>query len=111
VARRLTDLPETARSLSEGGISYEHAAVIAHSADEVGVDVAPDAEQHLLPAAKQLGPQMLRRATRHIRHWADGGKTVLSNLACICRRHHVKAHEEGWLLMWGEGGELLAIPP
>ncbi|HEU4371419.1 MAG TPA: HNH endonuclease signature motif containing protein [Methylomirabilota bacterium] len=34
----------------------------------------------------------------HIRHWADGGPTTLSNLALLCRRHHRAVHEEGFQL-------------
>jgi hypothetical protein len=32
----------------------------------------------------------------HVRHWADGGPTTLSNLALLCRRHHRAVHEEGY---------------
>src|SRR2546425_3088106 len=32
----------------------------------------------------------------HIRHWAQGGPTTLSNLAVLCRRHHRAVHEEGY---------------
>jgi hypothetical protein len=32
----------------------------------------------------------------HIRHWAQGGPTTLSNLATLCRRHHRAVHEEGF---------------
>ncbi|MBI2215659.1 MAG: HNH endonuclease [Candidatus Rokubacteria bacterium] len=32
----------------------------------------------------------------HVRHWADGGPTLLSNLALLCRRHHRAVHEEGY---------------
>jgi hypothetical protein len=32
----------------------------------------------------------------HIRHWAQGGPTTLSNLALLCRRHHRAVHEEGF---------------
>ncbi len=34
----------------------------------------------------------------HIRHWAQGGPTTLSNLALLCRRHHRAVHEEGYKL-------------
>jgi len=34
----------------------------------------------------------------HIRHWAQGGRTNLSNLALLCRRHHRAVHEEGFHL-------------
>jgi hypothetical protein len=32
----------------------------------------------------------------HIRHWAQGGPTKLSNLTLLCRRHHRAVHEEGY---------------
>jgi hypothetical protein len=32
----------------------------------------------------------------HVRHWAQGGPTTLSNLASLCRRHHRAVHEEGY---------------
>jgi 5-methylcytosine-specific restriction endonuclease McrA len=32
----------------------------------------------------------------HVRHWAHGGPTTLSNLALLCRRHHRAVHEEGY---------------
>jgi hypothetical protein len=42
----------------------------------------------------------------HIRHWAQGGPTTLSNLAMLCRRHHRCVHEEGYQVERLEGGEL-----
>ena len=59
----------------------------------------------------------------HIRHWARGGPTTLSNLALLCRRHHRAVHEEGFEIARGPDetlhfrrpdGELLPeapIPP
>ena len=31
----------------------------------------------------------------HVKHWADGGPTALSNLILLCRRHHRVLHETG----------------
>ena len=42
----------------------------------------------------------------HIRHWAQGGPTTLSNLAVLCRRHHRAVHEEGYQLDRQPDGEL-----
>jgi hypothetical protein len=49
-----------------------------------------------------------RRFTQghHIRHWAQGGPTTLSNLALLCRRHHRAVHEEGYQLDRQADGEL-----
>jgi hypothetical protein len=29
----------------------------------------------------------------HVTHWADGGRTAVSNLVLLCRRHHRSIHE------------------
>ena len=42
----------------------------------------------------------------HIRHWAQGGPTTLSNLALLCRRHHRAVHEEGYQVERQPGGAL-----
>ena len=42
----------------------------------------------------------------HIRHWAQGGPTTLSNLALLCRRHHVAVHEEGFQVERQPDGDL-----
>ncbi|MGH9669702.1 MAG: HNH endonuclease signature motif containing protein, partial [Terriglobales bacterium] len=42
----------------------------------------------------------------HIRHWAHGGPTTLSNLALLCRRHHRAVHEEGFQVERRPDGEL-----
>ena len=42
----------------------------------------------------------------HIRHWAHGGPTTLSNLALLCRRHHRTVHEEGYEVDRQPDGEL-----
>jgi hypothetical protein len=47
----------------------------------------------------------------HIRHWAQGGPTTLSNLAMLCRRHHRAVHEEGYQVERDPSGELLVRRP
>src|SRR6266550_460668 len=42
----------------------------------------------------------------HIRHWARGGPTKLSNLVLLCRRHHRTVHEEGYQVDRQPDGEL-----
>jgi hypothetical protein len=32
----------------------------------------------------------------HLRHWINGGPTVLSNLITLCAAHHSRMHELGW---------------
>jgi 5-methylcytosine-specific restriction endonuclease McrA len=42
----------------------------------------------------------------HVRHWAQGGPTTLSNLALLCRRHHRAVHEEGYQVERSPDGAL-----
>jgi Domain of unknown function (DUF222)/HNH endonuclease len=42
----------------------------------------------------------------HIRHWAQGGPTTLSNLPMLCRRHHRAVHEDGYQVERQPDGEL-----
>ena len=47
----------------------------------------------------------------HIKHWAHGGPTKLSNLAMLCRRHHRAVHEEGFQVERQANGELVFRRP
>jgi hypothetical protein len=47
----------------------------------------------------------------HIKHWAHGGPTKLSNLAMLCRRHHRAVHEEGFQVERQAQGELVFRRP
>jgi len=47
----------------------------------------------------------------HIRHWAQGGPTKLSNLALLCRRHHRAVHEEGFQVERRTNGDLVFRRP
>jgi hypothetical protein len=50
-------------------------------------------------------------AAHHIRHWAQGGKTDLSNMVLLCQHHHWMVHEGGWRLSLAADGRVLSIPP
>jgi len=47
----------------------------------------------------------------HIRHWAHGGPTTMSNLTMLCRRHHRAVHEEGFQIRREHNGELAFRTP
>jgi len=47
----------------------------------------------------------------HVRHWADGGETSLTNCLLLCRYHHRLVHEEGWTVeWWGPGRPAFRSP-
>ncbi len=47
----------------------------------------------------------------HIQHWADDGRTELSNLLSMCRRHHRFVHEKGWHVRVDEQNNAVITPP
>jgi hypothetical protein len=47
----------------------------------------------------------------HIRHWADGGETKLSNLVELCGRHHRLLHEGSYRLKVADDGALVFTRP
>ena len=76
--------------------------------DEDGRVVEIGARTRTIPPALRRALQHRDRSCRfpgchvrvgeghHVRHWAQGGPTTLSNLALLCRRHHRAVHEEGY---------------
>jgi hypothetical protein len=47
----------------------------------------------------------------HVRHWADGGETKLSNLITLCRFHHRLVHEGGFGLQATDDGVFVFSAP
>ncbi len=47
----------------------------------------------------------------HVRHWADGGETKLSNLITLCHFHHRLLHEGGFRLQVTDDAEFVFSTP
>lgn len=47
----------------------------------------------------------------HVRHWADGGETALSNLVLLCGHHHRRVHHDGWHVGFGDDSHPRFTPP
>ncbi len=118
-APALADPDQPGQSVLEGGahVSAETSRRLACDAGRVVMQHDPDGHITEVGARTRTIPPALRRALHHrdrgcrfpgcglplgeghhIRHWAQGGPTTLSNLALLCRRHHRAVHEEGYHL-------------
>jgi hypothetical protein len=138
----LADPDAPGQSVLEGGarVSAETSQRLACDASRVVMRHDPDGQVVEVGARTRSIPPALRRALHHrdrgcrfpgchvrcgqghhIRHWAHGGPTTLSNLMMLCRRHHRAVHEEGYrverhtdgeLCFWHPGGWALPnVPP
>jgi 5-methylcytosine-specific restriction endonuclease McrA len=111
----LADSDAPGQSVLEGGthVSAETSRRLACDASRVVMRHDADGRTVEIGARTRTIPPALRRALHHrdhgcrfpgcgvpfgqghhIRHWAHGGPTTLSNLAMLCRRHHRAVHEE-----------------
>src|SRR5438034_2330054 len=113
----LADPDQPGQSVLEDGarVSAETSQRLACDASRVVMRHDADGRVVEIGARTRTIPPALRRALHHrdrgcrfpgcglplgeghhVRHWAQGGPTTLSNLALLCRRHHRAVHEEGY---------------
>jgi 5-methylcytosine-specific restriction endonuclease McrA len=116
-APALADPDQPGQSVLEDGahVSAETSRRLACDASRVVMRHDQDGRLMEIGARTRTIPPALRRALlhrdrgcrfpgcglslgqgHHLRHWAQGGPTTLSNLALLCRRHHRAVHEEGY---------------
>ena len=128
----LADPEAPGQSVLEGGthVSAETSRRLACDASRVVMRHDEDGRILEVGARTRTIPPALRRALHHrdrgcrfpgcgvsfgqghhIRHWAHGGPTTLSNLAMLCRRHHRAVHEEGYQVERQPDGELRFLKP
>ena len=113
----LKDPGQPGQSVLEDGVRVPAGTSERLACDASRVVMTHDAEGRIVEvgARTRTIPAALRRALQHrdggchfpgcglrfadghhIRHWAHGGPTTLSNLALLCRRHHRAVHEDGY---------------
>ncbi len=126
-AEVLADLEQPGQSVLEDGarVPAGTSQRLACDASWIVMRHAPDGHVIEVGGRTRTIPPALRRALHHrdrgcrfpgcgvrfgqghhIRHWAHGGPTTLSNLALLCRRHHRAVHEEGYQVVRQLDGEL-----
>ncbi len=131
-AAALADPDQPGQSVLEDGahVSAETSRRLACDASRMVMQHGHDGRVMEVGARTRTIPPALRRALHHrdrgcrfpgcgvrfgqghhIRHWAQGGPTTLSNLALLCRRHHRAVHEEGYQLDRQPDGELRFLRP
>jgi len=113
----LADPDQPGQSAFEEGMNSSAEESRRIACDSTRVIMRHDADGRILEvgARTRTIPSALRRALQHrdrgcrfpgcglrftqghhLRHWANGGPTTLSNLALLCRWHHRAVHEGGF---------------
>ena len=126
-AQVLADADAPGQSVLEGGARVPAGTSQRLACDASRVVMRHDADGRIteVGARTRTIPPALRRALQHrdkgcrfpgcelpfgqghhIKHWAHGGPTKLSNLTMLCRRHHRAVHEEGYQVERQRDGEL-----
>jgi Domain of unknown function (DUF222)/HNH endonuclease len=126
-AQVLADADAPGQSVLEGGARVPAGTSQRLACDASRVVMRHDADGRIteVGARTRTIPPALRRALHHrdkgcrfpgcglpfgqghhIKHWAHGGPTKLSNLTMLCRRHHRAVHEEGFQVERRVDGQL-----
>lgn len=115
--RRPLGSPETSRRLScDAGLVR-----ITHGPNGSVLDVGR--RTRTIPPALRRALEVRDRGCRfpgcglrlcdahHVRHWADGGETSLTNTLLLCAYHHTLVHEGGWRVLWDREGRPVFVDP
>ncbi|HKT82783.1 MAG TPA: DUF222 domain-containing protein [Solirubrobacterales bacterium] len=71
VARRLPELPKVEEAVTSGQIGFQHAAVIAESADKLGAASLLDHQEELVGRAAEVDPTRLRQEVKKVEIQVD----------------------------------------
>src|SRR5438874_13501979 len=71
IARQMDQLPDSHEALSSGQLGYQHAALIARLAGQVGAETVREAEGDLLKMAADFDPNRFSLVIRRLRHVVD----------------------------------------
>jgi hypothetical protein len=112
VAKRLPELPQVEAAVEQGALGFQHAAVIAESADKVGSDSLLEHQQELVQRAESSDPSALRQEVRRVEHQVDRERMLRqAEWAHQSRYLHVNTQADGRVrvdgLLDSEGGAVL----
>jgi hypothetical protein len=112
VARQLDELPKTEQAFSRGEISYQHVAVLARTAEHVGVQALRKAEGSFLKAAETMDPGQLVGVAKDFEHRVDAEAALTeANRAHERRYLHIGEPVNGLVRLDGlldtEGGAIV----
>src|SRR3989441_7522438 len=112
IARQLEQLPRTEAAFARGELGYQHVAVMARTAEHVGVAAVRKAEASLLKAAESMAPGQFTGLAKDFEHRVDAEAALAEANRAYERRYlHVSEPTDGMVRLDGlldvEGGAIL----
>ncbi len=112
IARQLEQLPKTEAAFARGELGYQHVAVLARTAEHVGVAAVRKAEASLLRAAETMDPGQFTGVAKDFEHRVDAEAALAeANRAHERRYLHLSEPSDGLVRLDGlldaEGGAIL----
>ena len=112
VARQLETLPQIEKALAKGNVGYQHVALIARAAENVGSAPVQKEEQNLLKAAQTMDPGRFAAVAKGFEHRVDAAAALLEANHAYQRRYlHLSEPQNGMVRLDGmldlEGGATL----
>src|ERR1700737_4530242 len=109
IARQLEKLPQTEQAFNRGEVGYQHVALIARTAENVGTATVRKAESQLLRAAQTMDPGRFAGVAKDFEHRVDAdGALAEANRAYARRYLHLGEPTNGLVridgLLDAEGG-------
>src|SRR2546422_6940690 len=109
IGKQLERLPKTEEAFARGDLGYQHVAVIARTAENVGAAAVRTEERNLLNAALTMDPGQFTTVAKNFEHRVDAaGSLAEANRAYQRRFLHVGDPQDGVVridgLLDAEGG-------
>ena len=109
IGRQLERLPKTEEAFARGDLGYQHVAVIARTAENVGTAAVRTEERILLKAALTMDPGQFTTVAKNFEHRVDAaGALAEANRAYQRRYLHIGEPQDGVIRLDGlldaEGG-------
>jgi hypothetical protein len=112
VARQLETLPQFEKALAKGDVGYQHVALIARAAENVGSAPVQKEQQNLLKAAQTMDPGRFAAVAKGFEHRVDAAAALVEANHAYERRYlHLSEPQNGMVRLDGmldlEGGATL----
>src|SRR3989454_3737174 len=109
IGKQLERLPKTEEAFARGDLGYQHVAVIARTAENVGAAAVRTEECNFLKAAQSMDPGQFTTVAKNFEHRVDAGALAEANRAYHRRYLHVGDPQDGIVridgLLDAEGGQ------